>query len=84
MNKNIDRQIIVEANASYRYPVDPQYIIIDKKRYKAQKIISRMRSPEKETYTIELETGKKHKISYITEMDMDSFICRSSSFSWIL
>ncbi|MCK4532626.1 hypothetical protein KAU39_02470 [bacterium] len=69
MEKIIQKEILVECSADYKYPGVPKVVIIDKNIYNIEKIISRMRTPEKEIFNIRLDNGKKCKISYIAKSD---------------
>lgn len=68
-SQKVKQQILVESSADYKYPENPKAISIDGKRYKVKKVISRMRTSEKETYKVELDNEEKHQISYITKVD---------------
>ncbi len=69
MEEIIQKEILVECNADYKYPGAPKVVIIDEHRYKIEKIISRMRTPEKEIFNLKLDNGKECKISYIAKSD---------------
>ncbi len=69
MEEIIQKEILVECSADYKYPGVPKVVIIDKRRYKIEKIISRMRLPEKEIFNLKLDNRKECKISYIAKSD---------------
>ncbi len=69
MEEIIQKEILVECSADYKYPGVPNVVIIDKHRYKIEKIINRIRTPEKEIFNFRLDNGKDYKISYIAKVD---------------
>lgn len=69
MEEIIQKEILVECSADYKYPGIPKTLTIDKHKYKIKKIISRMRTPDKEIFDVKLDNGKKCMISYTAESD---------------